>query len=292
MEIKKCPRCRSKNLIFSGKGKDKVRKKCLDCTNHFTVVQKSTAIPKETIAKIYNEYSYQNFPISHYAKKGLVSHVTLNKWMKYSYWIENNISDNIFRSVARNNEIVLPITYFFKNVSPKIKVKPLEKKVLIQFLVDGYKTEIEKTLNLFTLFDFEEKFGESFCSVRFDILNVIKNKLPLFSNKEEKLKLIRQGKQLHEIINIENFINDELIRENEFNSDDLKIRKDRKNTIPHISVNDFVEYFLSEPNNFNLILKLSYQGLYVNFKRKTGEELVQEKQEKNKKLAISLENKK
>lgn len=272
-KISQCPKCKSDKIILSGKAKEKQRYQCKNCNRFFTTITKSNSIRQKKINELYKLYSQNNYSLAKIARLGKISHVTFYKWFRNDYWKTVDISKNIFIKVAENTEYVKDILYHFRNVKSVIIVKPLADKVIIDYL------DNEKTTNLFTLKHIRNKEGDILCSLTFDILNTLKNKVQAYTTLKEKIELQNNGESTFTEVYIDDFINSDLII-----NVDKTIKKYSKRTILENSVNNvyisnFLD-FIAEPDNISLLLSLAKRSRNKskNYKDvKELEEIVKEK---------------
>lgn len=241
MEIKKCPRCNSKNLILSGKGKaeDKQRFNCKDCNYHFTRKILIEPVPLKKADEIYSDYLKSNFSNYKIAKIHGLKSTELQRWFTTKFWKNRISSKNKFKKVAYHSELTADISSYLKSFHPIIRVKPQFSNVVIQYLHDGHKTDPRFTFSIFTLFEFRELYGETFCTVKFHFLNNRKNRseisslplrladfLPDFYQNEihiqEESKILRN-------IKVSDFLDDILSDEKTLGYiDQFKLQKDRE----------------------------------------------------------------
>lgn len=186
--MKKCPRCSSKNLILSGKGKadDKQRFNCKDCHYHFSREILIEPVPLKKADTIYSDYLKYNLSNYKIAKIHGLNSTELQRWFTKKFWKNRLSSKNKFKKVAYHSELTTEITSYLKSFHPIIRVKPQFSNVVIQYLHDGHKTDPRFTFTIFTLFEFRELYGEQFCTVKFHFLDNRKNRSKV-SNLPSKL---------------------------------------------------------------------------------------------------------
>lgn len=175
--ITKCPKCQSNDIILSGKVKEKQRYKCKACNFFFSKGIKPEPIQIKKADKIYKDYLQNNWSNYILAKVHGLKPAQLQRWFKVSFWAKKEASENRFKRVAYHAELTSDITNYLKPLQPKIRVKPQFSNVVIQYLYLGHKTNPKFTSVLFTLYDFRELYGESFCTVKFNFLATSKNRL-------------------------------------------------------------------------------------------------------------------
>ncbi|HXU26981.1 MAG TPA: hypothetical protein VN698_07105 [Bacteroidia bacterium] len=245
--MKNCPKCDSDNLIAFGKVKGKQRYLCKDCNKTFSVEGKSDLISKSIIDKMYKDYQNKYHSLTQFKERRTLIYY----WMKKEYWSNPENSYNIFSKVGRNSYYAEDLIKFFKNVKSTINVKPLADCILVQYLEDGKKTEIQKIINLFKLRDIRETKGEVYFTVVFNILNTTNNKARYFDSNKKRIYLAK-----HKIRNYPNLSIKDFVKEDDDGWYLTKINPDVKNVLRNVTISDFL-LIISEPEHFDLLIKLS-----------------------------------
>ena len=284
--LSKCPKCNSKDIILSGKVKDKQRYQCKTCNRFFSTITKSNSISQKKINELYRLYSQNNYSLAKIARLGKISHVTFYKWFRSDYWTTVDISNNIFSKVAENSEYVKDILFHFRNVKSVIRVKPLAEKVIIEYI------DNEKSTNLFTLKHIRYKEGDILCSVTFDILNILKNKVNAYSTTKERIELQNKGESTFTEIYIDDFINYDLILNEDKKLNKYSKRIKLENSLNNVYISNFLD-FIAEPSNITFSITLAKKAIIRAKKNKNDHEFKTEDSLKKKEIINKIiENRK